>query len=70
MFNIVLVQDSLICDDVGLWNNLNKGGDRIYDIDIGLQDILEGIVSNNQVVPSDGAPIVYFIIVVDGGMIP
>ena len=29
LFNTVLVQDDLICDDVGWWSGFNKGGNII-----------------------------------------
>ena len=69
MFNNVMVQDGLICDDVGWWSEINKGGDRIYDIDIVLCDILEGMWANSQVVLVHGSPIGSSGIVVDGGRI-
>ena len=40
LFNTVLDQDGLICDYIGWWCGLNKGGDIIYDIDIGLHYIV------------------------------
>ena len=57
LFNTVLGKDVLICDDVGWWIGLNKGGDVIYSVDIGLRDIVEGKGTNNQVTPAHGAPI-------------
>ena len=66
--NTVLGQDVLICDDVGWWIGLNKGGDVIYSVDIGLRNIVEGKGTNNQVTPAHGAPIWSSIIVVDGGV--
>ena len=49
LFNNVLGQDGIICEDVGWWSGFNKVDDRIYDVDIGLHDIVEGMGSNNQV---------------------
>ena len=69
LFNIGLGQDGLIWDDVGWWSGLKKVGDRIYDFVIGLWDIVEGMGSYNQVVPSHRAPIGYSILVADGGRI-
>ena len=40
LFNTVLGQDSFIFDEVGWWSGFKKGGNRIYDVDIGLFDIL------------------------------
>ena len=40
LFNTLLGQDGLICDDVGWWSGLNKGGDIIYNVDIGFGDIV------------------------------
>ena len=42
MFDTVLRQDSLICDDVGWWSGFKKYGDYIDDVDIGLGNIVEG----------------------------
>ena len=54
LFNNVLCQYGLICDDVGWWIGINKGGDIICDIDIGLCGIAENIRSNKQVFPDHG----------------
>ena len=40
LFNTVLCQDGLICDDVGWWGGFNKGRDIIYSVDIGLFEIV------------------------------
>ena len=42
LFNTVLGHDGLICDEVGWWSWLNKGGDKIYDVEIGLSNTVEG----------------------------
>ena len=34
--NNVLGKDGLTCDDVGWWIGFNKGGNIIYDVDIGI----------------------------------
>ena len=70
LFNNVLGQYGLICDNVGWWSGFNKCGDRIYDIDMGLSEIVEFMGSNNQFVPDHGALIGSTVIVVDGGGIP
>ena len=70
LFNTVLGQDCLICDDVGLCSGLNRVGYSIYDIGIGLRNIVEGIVTNNMVAPTHGAPIGSYNIEVDDGRIP
>ena len=70
VFNTVLGQDGIICDDVGWWSGFNNGGDRIYGVDIGLHNIVEVMETNNQVDPAHGAPIGSSVIVVDGGIIP
>ena len=46
LFDTILVQDGLICDDVGLWSRLNKGSDGIDDVGIGLGKIMEGTGTN------------------------
>ena len=69
LFNNVLGQDGIICDDVGWWSGFNEGGDSIEDIAIGLGYIVEFMGTNNQVDPSHGAPIGSSIIAVDGGRI-
>ena len=48
----------------------NKVGNRIYDVNIGIFNIAEGMETNNQVTPYHEAPIEYSVIVVDGGRIP
>ena len=68
--NNVLGQDGLICDDVGCRRGFNKGGDKIYDVGLDHNKILEGMVYNNQVVPPHVAPIGSSVILVDGGSIP
>ena len=47
LFNIVLGQDGIICDDVGWWSGLNKGGKIIEDVEIGFCNIVEGTETNN-----------------------
>ena len=69
MFNTRIFQDGLICDDVVWWSRFNKGGDSIYKVDIGLHDIVEGMESNNEVVPVHGAPIGSSVILFDGDRI-
>ena len=69
LFNTILGQDGIICDGVGWWSGSNKGGNRIYDVDIGLCNIVEGMGDNSQVYPAHGGPIGYSVIVVDGGKI-
>ena len=49
LFNNVLGHNSLVCNDVGWWSGFYKVGDNIYDVDIGIQKIVEGIVTKNQV---------------------
>ena len=66
LFNTLLGQDGLICDDVGWWSRLNKGGYEIDNVEIGLGDIAEVMVTINKVAPPHGAPIGSSIIVVDG----
>ena len=48
MFITVLFQDGLICDNVGWWSGFNKYGDRIYDIDMGLSEIVEFMDPTNR----------------------
>ena len=69
LFNTVLGQDGLIFDDVGWWSGLNKGNNIIYDVDIILPDILEGMGDKNLIDPYHRAPIGSPIILVDGGRI-
>ena len=59
-------QDGLICDDVGWESGIKKAGNIIYNVDIGLWEILEGMGPNNQSVPAHGSKIGSSIIVVDG----
>ena len=54
LFNTVLGQDGLICDDVGWWSALNKGSYGIDDVDIGFGKIMQGMGTNNKVDPLDG----------------
>ena len=70
MFNTVLGQDGLICDDVGWQSRLNKGGGRIYDVGIGILETMEGTGSSNQAVPDHGAMIGSSFILVDVERIP
>ena len=65
-----MVQDGIVCDGVGWWSGLNKGGDGIYDVDMVLGDIVEVMGTNNTVPPPHGASIGYSIIGVDGRRIP
>ena len=51
LFNIILIQDGIICDDVGWCIGLNKDVNRIYNVDIGPCDYVEGMGANNQVDP-------------------
>ena len=69
MFNNVLGQDGIIYDDVSLWSEFNKCGDSIDYVDIGFGDIVEVMGTNNQVAQSHGAPIGFYMILVDGGRI-
>ena len=48
---------------------VQKCGNGIDDIDIGIGDNMEVMVTNNQVAPPHGSLIGYFAIVVDGGRI-
>ena len=70
LLNTGLGQGGIICGYVGWCIGINKCGDIIYNIDVGLCVIVEEIGANNQVVPSNGAPIVYYVIVVDVRIIP
>ena len=47
LFNTVLGQDSLICDDVGWWGGFKKGGNSIDDADIGFCNTMEVMGTNN-----------------------
>ena len=69
LFNNVLDQDGTIFDDVGWWSRLNKHGDSLYGIDIGLCDIVGDMGANYQVVPVHGALVGSSVIVVYGGRI-
>ena len=69
LFNTVLCQYGLICDDVGFCSGFNKGDNIIYGIAIGLRIIVEGMWANNLVAPEYGFPIVSSIIAVDSGRI-
>ena len=66
LFDTLLVQDGLICDDVGWWSGFNKCVYGVENVDIGLFNIMEGTGTNNKVAPSRGAMIGSFIIVVYG----
>ena len=46
-----------------------KGGDSIDDVDIVLDNIVEGVGTNNQVAPPHGVPIGSYIFLVGGGWI-
>ena len=54
LFNNALGQDDIICDDVGWWSGLNKCGDIIDNVDIGLRYIVEVMGTNNQVATAHG----------------
>ena len=69
LFDNVMFQDGLICDDVGLCSEFNKFWDGIVDIDIVLGDITEGTGTNNKVYTYHGALIGSIIVVADGGRI-
>ena len=66
----ILGQDGFICDDFGWWSRFNKSSNGVNDVDIGHVEIMEFVGTNNQVAPSHGASIEYFVIVVDVGSIP
>ena len=63
-------QGGIICDDVGWWSGLNKGGDSIDDVYIGLGVIVKGMGTKNHVGTSHGVPIGSSVILIDGGRIP
>ena len=69
LFDTILIQDSIIVDNVGCWSGLNKVGDETDNVGIGLGKIVEVTGTYNQVALSYGAPIGSSIIVVDGGRI-
>ena len=69
LFNNVLGKDGLICDDVGWWSGFNKGGNSINGVGIGLNDIVEGMGTNNQITSSHEGPIGYSTILIYGGII-
>ena len=66
----ILGQDGFIYDDFGWWSRFNKSSNGVNDVDIGHVEIMEFVGTNNQVAPSHGASIEYFVIVVDVGSIP
>ena len=66
----ILGQDGFMCDDVSWWRRFNKISDGVNDVDVGHVEIMEFVGTNNQVAPSHGASIGYFVIVVDVGSIP
>ena len=70
MFNALLGKDVLICDDVSWWIKFNKGVDSIYDIAIGILNIVESMRTNNQVAQAHSDTIGSSIVSVDGGKIP
>ena len=47
LFDNVLRQDGLICDDVGWWSGLEKGGNIINNVDVGFCNTVKFIGSNN-----------------------
>ena len=51
VFNTVLGQDGIICDDVGWWSGFNKGGNIIDAVDIEFWNTVEGMLTNNEVAP-------------------
>ena len=61
LFNNVLCQDGIICDDVGWWSGFNKVRDGVDNVDIGIGNIMEGTGSNNQSDPYHIASNVSFI---------
>ena len=65
----MLYQYGTICDYVGWWIGFKKGGNSIYDVDIGLCDIVEVMGANNKLDPSHEALIGSNTIIVDGGKI-
>ena len=70
LFNNLLGQDGLICDDVGWWSGFNKGGNDIDGVYIVFYNAVEGMRTNNYCVIDHGALIGYYIIATDGGRIP
>ena len=49
--NTVFRKDGFVCYDIGWCSRFNKSTDVINYIDIGLGDIMEVTVTNNQVSP-------------------
>ena len=47
LFNTLLGQDSLICDDVSWWSGFKEGDSSIDDVDIGFCNTVEGMEINN-----------------------
>ena len=70
LLDAALVQNGLICDNVGWCSRFNKSSDGVDDVGIGHVNIMEGTGTNKQVDTYHGSSIVYFFIVVDGGRIP
>ena len=54
LFNTLLSQDGLIFDYVGWWSGFNKGSDIIYNVAIGIHNIVEGMGTKNQEAPRHG----------------
>ena len=67
LFYNVLGKDGIIGDDVGRRSGFNKVRNDVGNSVIELDAIMEDTGTNNQVAPSHGAPIGYFIIAVEGG---
>ena len=70
LLHILLIQDVIICNDIGWWSSSNKSSYDINDIDVGIGKIVEGAGADNQVFPSHRASSSSFIIVVDAGRLP
>ena len=70
LFNTVLGQDGIICDDICWWSGFNKSGDIIDGIYIGPCNIVELMGTNNKVSPAHVALIGSSTIVVYGRRIP
>ena len=70
LFDTVLGQDGIICDDSGCWSGSKKISDGFDDVDISLSDIMEIPVTKNQVAPYHELSIGSFIILVDSGRVP
>ena len=47
LFNNVMVQGGIICDDVGWWVGFNKGGNSIDDVAIGFCNTVEVMRTSN-----------------------